>query len=284
MRQVKSLVARGVKEVVLTGTALGDYGRDLGSPEGPGPTFEEIVALILRETALPRLRLSSLAPDELTEGLLGLFEAEPRLCPHVHLSLQSPHTTILRRMKRRYDGALAARSLRALAELGARLAARGLPGGLFVGMDLITGFPGETEAIFQESYQALEALPWHRLHLFPYSEREGTAATRLGGAVPIPERRARLRALMALSNTRLETHLQAVVAEGTPLEILAEGPTRPPEGQGGTWCSGTTRNYLRVLFSSPAPASQRNQVLHVRPTATHPDPRAGDGAILATPL
>jgi threonylcarbamoyladenosine tRNA methylthiotransferase MtaB len=142
-------------------------------------------------------------------------------------------------------------------------------------MDIITGFPGETEAEFAWGVERLRELPWTRLHVFPYSERAGTPATRLPGSVPHEERRRRARALSELSFERLQAHHEKLLRAG-PLEgILLE---RSPKGPAGLslsgpslwdgveyWAAGYTSNYLRVFTPVPSPDAFRNQLVRVRP-------------------
>ncbi|MGM0575657.1 MAG: tRNA (N(6)-L-threonylcarbamoyladenosine(37)-C(2))-methylthiotransferase MtaB [Myxococcota bacterium] len=292
VRQVRSVVERGAQEVVLTGTALGDFGHDLGDfghDLGDGVGFEDLVEMLLRETDLPRLRVSSLDPRETSPRLRGLMEREPRLCPHVHLSLQSPHPRVLKRMKRRYTADTVVETLQALDDMGRRLArARDLVGGVFVGMDVIAGFPGETDDAFRWTLERLEDLPWHRLHVFPYSEREGTAATRLDEEVPREERKRRVKALMALSTERLAARYGGVLEAGRPLRILVEGPTRAPGDRplppgARAWVAGHTDNYYRVAVPVADPDAVANRFVTVEPEALHLRERSGDAVLVGRP-
>jgi len=229
---------------------------------------------------MERIRISSLDPLEITPRFMELMEQEPRICAHVHVSLQSPHSEILRRMKRKYNAHDVQERLMELQELGARLEKkRGLMGGLFVGMDVISGFPGEDEAIFEWTYNQLAGLPWHRLHCFPYSERTGTAATRLSGVVPKAIRKERVRALMKLSTERLADHARELVKSAEVLEVLGEGFVRGPD-ESQAWAAGTTQNYYRVLFPWDQTQDLSNRLLRIIPSDLHVDLRAGDVAIL----
>lgn len=271
--RVAALVEAGARELVLTGTALGDWGADL-----PGaPPLSALLERILAETAAPAVRLGSLEPPELTPALLALLRDEPRLRPHVHLSLQSPDAGVLRRMKRRYGPDAAEQALEALAGLAGHLVrTRGLAGGVFVGMDLITGFPGESEAIFAAGLDRLRALPWTRLHVFPYSERAGTAATRLDGVVSVAERKRRVAALVALSNARVVERAQAIVTAGAPIEVLVEGR---PLGGGPGLAGGHTPNYYAVAFPVAAPARLRNRAVQVLPESVALHQRSGNALV-----
>jgi threonylcarbamoyladenosine tRNA methylthiotransferase MtaB len=181
--QIRTLVASGFHEVVLTGVDIASYGPDLPGRPGLGQLVRRLLAQV---PELPRLRLSSLDPAGMDEDLWRLIAEEPRLMPHLHLSLQAGSDLILKRMKRRHLTADAT----ALIER-----ARAMRPGIAIGADLIAGFPTETDALFQETLDFVErhALPF--LHVFPYSERPGTPAARMP-AVPKPvrkERAARLR-------------------------------------------------------------------------------------------
>jgi threonylcarbamoyladenosine tRNA methylthiotransferase MtaB len=241
----------------------------------PGEALAALVERTLAETSLERLRVSSLDPAEVTPALLELMAREPRFCPHFHVSLQAMHPKILRLMKRKYGVEEAEARLREIAAL------RPAGGGrVFVGMDVITGFPGETEADFEESLARLAALPWARLHVFPFNEREGTPATRLPGTVPRAERARRARRLGELSLARMEAHYRAA-SPAQLEEVLLEKPVRrPPPGvvaEDGEplWVSGYTRDYLRVW--APAPSGLvRNRLARVRVEALLSDFAAGE--------
>ncbi len=167
VEQVRALAANGYQEAVLTGVDLTSYGSDLPSK----PTLGSLVRRVLRLVPeMPRLRLSSLDPAAMDEDLWRLIADEPRLMPHLHLSVQAGSDLVLKRMRRRH--------LRADA-LAVVERARRLRPGLAVGADLIAGFPTETDALFEETLRFVEeaALPY--LHVFPYSERPGTPAARM---------------------------------------------------------------------------------------------------------
>jgi len=178
VEQLRALVAAGYREAVLTGVDVTSYGSDLPGRPTLGQMTRRVLALV---PELPRLRLSSLDPVEVDEDLWRLIAEEPRLMPHLHLSLQHGSDLILKRMKRRHLRADAI----ALTEK-----ARRLRPDIVFGADLIAGFPTETEAQFQESLSLVSACDLSFLHVFPYSERPGTPAARMP-QIPVPERRAR---------------------------------------------------------------------------------------------
>lgn len=168
--RISELERSGVQEVVLTGVHIGDYEDETG---GRKRHLEELVENLLVKTRVPRFRLSSLEPVEVTPRLLDLY-SDGRMCPHFHMSIQSAQTQVLSDMKRKYSSEDVVRSLE---EIRARVP------GSFVGMDVITGFPTETEELFEETFQNLVKTPWTKIHVFPYSERPGTRAAKLESSV-----------------------------------------------------------------------------------------------------
>ncbi|MBV9736142.1 MAG: tRNA (N(6)-L-threonylcarbamoyladenosine(37)-C(2))-methylthiotransferase MtaB [Acidisphaera sp.] len=176
--QVRALVEVGYREVVLTGVDATSYGADLPGRPSLGQLVRRLLALV---PDLPRLRLSSLDPQEIDAELWRLLAEEERLMPHLHLSLQAGSDLILKRMKRRHSRAGA---------LAVIARARALRPGIGLGADLIAGFPTEDAAAFAETFALVEEAELPFLHVFPYSERPGTPASRMP-AVPAPVRRER---------------------------------------------------------------------------------------------
>ncbi len=203
VQRVRELEAVGAREVVLTGVHIGDYG------DGES-RIEDLIEAVIAQTSIPRLRLSSLEPVELSTRLIELYRAESRLCRHFHMSIQSACSATLERMRRQYS---------AQAVENALLMIQSHLPDAFVGMDVIAGFPGETEEEFQDTYDRLASLPWTRLHVFPYSERPGTKALKLEGRVEIPVRQRRAAQLRELSRHRYWQAAQAL--QGRDLEALA---------------------------------------------------------------
>ncbi|MBN1486782.1 MAG: tRNA (N(6)-L-threonylcarbamoyladenosine(37)-C(2))-methylthiotransferase MtaB [Anaerolineae bacterium] len=238
---VQERVARGAQEVVLTGVSLGAYGQDLGLENG----LAQLVAAILQDTELPRLRLSSVEPWDVDENLLSLWE-NPRLCRQLHLPLQAGTDLVLRRMGRRITTAEFAHLVDFAREVSPAIA---------LTTDLIVGFPGETADDFTASMVFVERMAFARLHVFPYSEREGTAALRLPGAVsPIvrKERAARMRDLGERLSRLYHTRFM-----GQVLPVLWERRDRA-----GRW-RGLTDNYLDIATKTPVIADLYN---HITPT------------------
>jgi threonylcarbamoyladenosine tRNA methylthiotransferase MtaB len=205
--QARALVEAGYRELVLTGVDITSYGTDLPGQPTLGQLARRLLALV---PELPRLRLSSLDPAALDEDLWRLIAVEPRLMPHLHLSLQAGSDLILKRMKRRHSASQARAAI-------AR--ARALRPGIAIGVDLIAGFPTETEVLFAETLGFVQEMAIPFLHVFPYSERPGTPAARMP-AVPVPERRARAARLRAAGGDNARAFLAA--QEGRIVQVLME--------------------------------------------------------------
>ena len=201
--QVRALVEAGFREIVLTGVDIASYGPDLPGSPTLGQLARRLLALV---PELPRLRLSSIDPAAIDEDLWRLIAEEPRLMPHLHLSLQAGSDLILKRMKRRHLTADAFRTIER---------ARSLRPGIAIGADLIAGFPTETDELFAETLAFAEAADMPFLHVFPYSERPGTPAARMPAvAKPLRKQRAALlRAAGARAAERfLATHIGQDIA------------------------------------------------------------------------
>lgn len=281
VKQVQTLVEQGVRELVLTGINLGDFGVDWN---GGRPALTTLVQALLEQTELERLRVSSLDPVEIEDDLIALMRREPRFCPHFHVSLQSPESRVLRLMKRKYQSEQVEDCLTKISRIPAPV------GGAFVGMDVITGFPGEGEEEFSRTVESLSRLPWTRLHVFPYSERSGTPATRLPGVVPQTERQRRGKVLRELSLERMRsTHQQVLdhcrVAQEPLRGVLLEGAVKGPDGT-RNWISGYTPNYLRVMIRADSDLQGKlsNQVRDFLPEQLVVDSNSGDCAFIGALL
>jgi threonylcarbamoyladenosine tRNA methylthiotransferase MtaB len=235
------------QEVVLTGVHLGSWGGDLE----PGLGLRHLVQSILEETEVPRLRLSSLEPWDLEASFFQLWE-NPRLCRHLHLPLQSGCAATLKRMRRKT-------SPESFAELVE--AARGAIPGLAITTDVITGFPGETQAEFDESLAFVETMRFAGGHVFTYSVRPGTAAARMPKQVPTAIRKERSARMRAVFEEASRAYRSAFLGEA--LLVLWESATAL-DSQG--WeMSGLTDNSLRVTAQTPV--SLWNQITRMRLSA-----------------
>jgi threonylcarbamoyladenosine tRNA methylthiotransferase MtaB len=223
----------GYQEAVLTGVHLGSYGHDLGQADG----LYALVRAILRETAIPRLRLSSLEPWDLSDAFFSLWD-DPRLCLHLHLPLQSGCDRTLKRMARRTTQ----QDFRALVA-----AARTAAPDIRITSDLIVGFPGETDAEFAESAAFVESLDFAGLHVFPYSLRQGTPAARLRGQVADAVKKARAARMLALSAEQERRYGQRYAGQIRP--VLWENIAGVAED--GFLNVGYTDNYVRVKCTHP---------------------------------
>ncbi len=229
--QIKRLVDRGYNEVVLTGVDLTSWGADLPAQPKLGDLVMRILKLV---PDLPRLRISSIDSIEVDENLMQAIATEPRLMPHLHLSLQHGDDLILKRMKRRH---LRDDAIRFTEE------ARKLRPDMTFGADIIAGFPTESDAHFENSLKLVTDCDLTWLHVFPYSKREGTPAARIPQQINgkiIKTRAARLR---AAGDAQVAKHLAAQL--GKTHHILMENPTM-----------GRTEQFTEVTFTTPQPEGQ----------------------------
>lgn len=258
VQEVQQLVEQGVQEAVLTGVHLGSYGRD----RAERTDLKNLVNTLLRETELPRLRLSSLEPWELADGFFDLWAQWPgRLCPHLHLPLQAGNDRQLRRMARRCT----TDSFRQLVT-----ESRAAIPDLIITTDLIVGFPGESDADFANTLAFVEEMRFAHAHIFPFSPRSGTAAAKFGEQVTTDIKKARSRQLHALLERTAASERARFV--GTQRSVLWEGTGQPLADQPGfaLW-SGFTDNYLRVSTVVPAEHSLHGLLTPVRLDETTAD-------------
>lgn len=226
VEEATQIAAAGVKEIVLTGVNVGDFGKSTGE------SLDNLLKSLVRIGGLERLRLSSIEPDLLTEAVIDLISSEPVLMPHIHMPLQSGNDKILGLMRRRYrrdtfrDRVLQVRKLIPDASIGA---------------DVIVGFPGETGEDFGETYSYLESLPLSYLHVFAFSPRPGTPAATMQEQIKAAEKERRSRQLIRLSGRKRIQFMQYVT--GNIYDVLFE--KRSADGM----LSGLTGNYIRTLVT-----------------------------------
>ena len=231
LQQVRDLVAGGYVEIVVTGVHVGDYGLDL--PRGRR-MLAELIGEILNVPGLERFRLSSIEPSSVTDELIDLMAAEDKFARHFHIPFQSGSNDVLERMNRRY-------TVEAFAETIGKIAER-VPG-CGIGADVICGFPGETEADFQQTFDRLVELPVTYLHPFTYSVRPGSAAEAFGDQVAADVKKRRAQSLKRL--TRDKNRLFRERHVGATMDVLLESSASTDGGR----ASGLTDNYLRVEVS-----------------------------------
>lgn len=244
--EVARLVANGYPEIVLTGIHLGAYGLETGGVWSLLPLLERLLAT----PGLARLRLSSLELREVSDELIALAAAAPALCPHFHIPLQSGDDRVLRAMNRRYT---AADFLRRLDALRARIPDPAIT------TDVIVGFPGETDEQFRRTLAVCRRAAFSRMHIFPYSDRPGTAAATLAGKTPPPVLKARRNEMKALAADLMAAYHRRFV--GHTVAPLVETERDPRTAL----LVGYTERYVRTLF--PGPDSLRGAITPVRCTA-----------------
>ncbi len=240
VEEVKARVAEGYREAILTGTKIGAYGQNGRNPAG----LVHLIERILAETEIERLRLSSLQPQELTPELVKLW-ADPRLCHHLHIPLQSGSDSVLQRMRRRYSVAGYNRAI--------YLAHQAIPD-LAVTTDVLVGFPGETDREFEESFHFCHSIGFANIHIFPYSPRPGTQAARMPHQVEDRVKKERTQRMLALAQQSAQCFREKSL--GRIMPVLWER-----EIEQGIW-SGLTDNYLRIFAKSQG--NLTNQLLPVR--------------------
>ncbi|PIE01159.1 MAG: tRNA (N(6)-L-threonylcarbamoyladenosine(37)-C(2))-methylthiotransferase MtaB [Thiothrix nivea] len=241
--EINQLSQQGIQEIVLTGVHVGGYGSDL-----PHSSLYSLVKRVLAETDIPRIRFASVEPWDLPEDFFALF-ANPRLMPHMHLPIQSGADSVLRRMARRCK----------TTEFSALVtqARKDVPG-FNVTTDIIVGFPGETEQEWAETLAYIEQTGFGHIHIFTYSPREGTKASRLPDPVPEPVRRQRSQTLHQLAEQLKRDWLSAQT--GQMVDVLWE---RRKEEVGRVFYSGYTPNYCKVLLKADPVTSLENRITPV---------------------
>jgi len=246
VKEAKSIVAAGVKEIVLTGVNVGDFGKSTGE------SLEELLRILCRVEGLERLRLSSIEPNLLTNDIIKLIASEPVLMPHIHMPLQSGNDHILGLMRRRYKREVFRDRINAIKELLPAAAA---------GADVIVGFPGETEEEFEDTYEFLSSIPFTYLHVFAFSPRPGTPAADMPGKVTEKIKENRSRQLIRLS----ESHKNLFMRENTGeiRNVLFE------KKNFSGMIAGFTENYIKTFV--PYNKSLSGNVLRVRLTKVNED-------------
>ncbi len=265
--QARERAAEGVREIVLTGTQPGAYGRD----RGDGSSAARLLQALLSETDVPRLRYSSIQPQDISPELLACWE-DARLCRHFHLALQSGSDAVLRRMRRRYG---AAQFLQALEQIRAAVP------GAAITTDVIVGFPGETEADFERSLELCRRAAFADIHVFPYSPRPRTSAGLLEDDVPPETKRERSRRLRRLAAAQARAYRQQLVGEVAAVLF---------ESAAGGRLHGLTDTYVPVVaewrHEAPPPLNElrATRIFGLQRGGAEPPAALGQAALSELPL
>jgi len=285
IREVDALVAAGYREVVISGINLGRWGRDLAvscqlsafsafkDTEHRTPDFESLIRAILGETQLEKLRISSVEPMDWTDDLIALVASSPRIAKHAHVPLQSGSDSVLRRMHRKYRPWHYREKIE---EIRAAMPTAA------IGADVMTGFPGETDAEFEATRRLIEDLPFTYLHVFTYSPRPGTPAAEMPRQVPVHVARARNRVLRDLAADKKQAFMQSFAGRTVEAITLACG-TGPAvrEPSHHPFTEALTDNYLPLrLLGKHAP----NQWLRARVEALEDGKLVGMSTTASQPL
>lgn len=229
IKNAREIAAQGIKEIVLTGVNIGDYGKGEFGNKKHEHTFLDLISELNKVEGIERIRISSIEPNLLKDESIELVASSKSFVPHFHIPLQSGSDNMLKKMKRRYLTQLYSDRVSKIREVMPDAA---------IGVDVIVGFPGETQEEFIKTYHFLNELPISYLHVFTYSERENTEAASFEGAVPIPERKKRNKMLRILSEKKKMAFYAS--QKGKSLPVLWEH-----ENKDGMMF-GFTENYVRV--------------------------------------
>lgn len=242
VEQARQAAAEGGKEIVLTGVNIGDFGATTHE------SFVDLVKALDQVEEIKRYRISSLEPDLLSDELIEYCAHSRAFMPHFHIPLQSGSDAVLKLMHRRYDSALFAHKINLIKEY--------MPDA-FIGVDVMVGTRGETPELFEETYDFLNSLDVTHLHVFPYSERPGTAALRIPYVVSDKDKKLRSKRLIEMSDVKTQTFYAKYI--GTEAEVLFEKATR------GKAMHGFTKNYIRVELPAVQSSDELdNQLIRVR--------------------
>ena len=244
--EAKAIAGQGIKEIILTGVNIGDFGRSTDE------SFLGLLQALDQIDTIARIRIGSVEPNLLSDEIINFVATSQRIAPHFHIPLQAGTDEVLSLMKRRYTTDLFARRIDQI---------RSTIPHAFIGVDMIAGMNGETPALFQQAYHFIEKQDVSQLHVFPYSERANTAALKIDGSVPVEERRNRTQQLIALSDGKLKTFYNKHIGEEAL--VLFENQ------KGKTKMQGWTANYIKV--EAPYEKSTINQLRKVRLSGLNED-------------
>ena len=244
----QSLASKGVKEIVLTGINLGDFGKSEEGSKKHTENFFDLLKALEKNTTMPRYRISSIEPNLLTNEIIEFVSNSKRIMPHFHIPLQSGSDAVLKLMQRRYTRDLYQERVDFIKKL--------MPHAC-IGVDVIVGSPGETEEYFKESLNFIHALDIAYLHVFTYSERAATKALTIKPIVPIQERHERNKILRNLSYQKLQYFTASQL--GSNRKVLFESPKVNKENEAMIMLEGYTDNYIKI--ETPYRAEWSNQII-----------------------
>jgi threonylcarbamoyladenosine tRNA methylthiotransferase MtaB len=242
VNNVEQLAASGVKEIVLTGVNLGDFGKGPDGNKKNEENFHDLVKALEQVNGVERYRISSIEPNLLTNDIIELVANSDKFMPHFHIPLQSGSNTILGLMRRRYRRELYAERVQLIKTLMPHCA---------IGVDVIVGFPGETEAHFEETFEFLHNLDISYLHVFTYSERPNTLAVEMDNIVPVQVRNERNKKLRNLSYMKMTEHTRRHIGESRKVLFEANAKSGMMEGY--------TDNYIKI--NAPYKIDWVNQIV-----------------------
>ena len=244
----QTLASKGVKEIVLTGINLGDFGKSEEGGKKHTENFFDLLKALERDTNMPRYRISSIEPNLLTNEIIEFVAGSKRIMPHFHIPLQSGSDAVLKLMQRRYT--------RDLYQERVNLIKKIMPHAC-IGVDVIVGSPGETEEYFKESLAFIHALDIAYLHVFTYSERAATKALTIKPIVPMQQRHERNKILRNLSYQKLQYFTES--QRGSTRKVLLESPKVNKDNDSMIMLEGFTDNYIKV--ETPYRAEWSNQII-----------------------
>jgi threonylcarbamoyladenosine tRNA methylthiotransferase MtaB len=247
VQQAKALAEKGVKEIVLTGINLGDFGKGGDGGKKHEENFFELIKALDSETEIQRYRISSIEPNLLTDEIIAWVAQSKKFMPHFHIPLQSGSDAVLKLMQRRYNSQFYRERIELVKKLIPHAA---------IGVDVIVGSPGETETYFQESFAFIHSLDISYLHVFTYSERAATKALDIKPVVPIAVRNERNKILRNLSYQKLQYFTEA--HRGENRKVLFESVKKTADG-GMEMLEGYSDNYIRI--TTPYRAEWSNQIV-----------------------
>jgi threonylcarbamoyladenosine tRNA methylthiotransferase MtaB len=229
LEQARELVDAGYKEIVLTGIHTGGYGDDLVDYR-----LSDLLVDLTKIDGLSRIRISSIEASQIDDRMIDVLNGSDKLCRHLHIPVQAGDDDVLRRMRRKYTTAEYAEKIEKIR--------KAMPG-VAITTDVIVGFPGETDDMFERGYRFLEQVGFSQMHVFPYSKRTGTPAARMDNQVPDDVKQERVRRLIELSDRMHKAYAESCIGQ-----VFTVIPERPGKETEPGWLVGYSDNYLPIAF------------------------------------